>query len=73
MDLELDGNSALVTAASSGLGFASAQALAEEGANVAICGRTPEHLEQAEAELAATSGDLADLVRERVALLTVEK
>ncbi|MFC6766555.1 SDR family NAD(P)-dependent oxidoreductase, partial [Natrinema soli] len=39
MDFELDGNSALVTAASSGLGFASAQALAEEDANVAICGR----------------------------------
>jgi len=29
--------------------------------------------EISEAELAATSGDLADLVRERVALLTVEK
>jgi len=59
MDLDLEGNVALCTAASSGLGLASARSLAREGADVAICGRTPEHLEQAEAELAATGdGDV---------------
>lgn len=47
MDLDLDGNTALCTAASSGLGYASAAALAREGADVAICGRTEQHLEQA--------------------------
>ncbi|WP_226039504.1 SDR family oxidoreductase [Natrinema sp. DC36] len=59
MDFELDGNSALVTAASSGLGFASAQALAEEGANVAICGRDADRLEDARDELESTAaGDV---------------
>lgn len=56
MDLELDGNAALCTAASSGLGLASALALAREGANVAVCGRTPERLESAADDLAA-AGD----------------
>ncbi|WP_137289214.1 SDR family oxidoreductase [Natronorubrum halophilum] len=55
MDLDLDGNGALVTASSSGLGFASAQALAEEGANVMICGRDEERLENAREELAETA------------------
>ena len=55
MDLDLDGNSALVTASSSGLGFASAQALAEEGANVMLCGRTEDRLEDAREEIAETA------------------
>ncbi|MDQ2050531.1 SDR family oxidoreductase [Natronolimnohabitans sp. A-GB9] len=55
MDLDLDGNSALVTASSSGLGFASAQALAEEGANVMLCGRDEARLEDAREELAETA------------------
>ncbi|TMT87758.1 SDR family oxidoreductase [Haloterrigena sp. H1] len=59
MDLELDGNSVLVTAASSGLGFASARALADDGANVAICGRDETRLEDAREELDATgTGDV---------------
>ncbi|WP_276261156.1 SDR family oxidoreductase [Haloglomus litoreum] len=45
MDLELDGDAALVTAGSAGLGRASALALAEAGADVAVCGRTAEHLD----------------------------
>ncbi|QCW03353.1 SDR family oxidoreductase [Natrinema pallidum] len=56
MDLELAGNSALVTASSSGLGFASALALAEEGANVAICGRDATRLADARDALEATAG-----------------
>lgn len=51
MDLELEGNTALVTASSSGLGLASATALAREGANVTICGRTEERLEEAGAHV----------------------
>jgi 3-oxoacyl-[acyl-carrier protein] reductase len=42
---------ALVTAASKGLGFASAKALVEEGARVTICARDPERLRAAAAEL----------------------
>lgn len=42
---------ALVTAASRGLGFASAKALVEEGARVAICARDPDGLRQAADEL----------------------
>lgn len=39
MDLGIDGRRAAVAAASGGLGFASAAALAAEGVRVAICGR----------------------------------
>ena len=39
MDLGISGKRAAVAAASSGLGFASAAALAAEGVAVAICGR----------------------------------
>ena len=51
MDLEVDGNAALVTASSSGLGKASAKALASEGANVVINGRNEERLAEAKAEI----------------------
>ena len=59
MDLELDGNAALVTASSGGLGKASATALASEGANVTICGRNADRLEAAREEVdAAGPGDV---------------
>ncbi len=51
MDLQLEGNTALCTAASSGLGRASAAALAREGANVALCGLTEAHVERAGEQL----------------------
>ena len=51
MDLNLTDNTALVTASTSGLGLASARALAAEGANVTICGRTPDRLEAARDDL----------------------
>ena len=51
MDLQIDGNAALVTASSSGLGKASAKALAREGANVVVNGRDEDRLAEATAEL----------------------
>jgi len=51
MDLGLDGNVALFTASSSGLGFACADAFAREGAHVAICGRDAKRLDDARANL----------------------
>ena len=68
MDLQIDGNAALVTASSSGLGKASAKALAREGVNVVINGRDEEQLADAkeeieavaEGDVVAQSGDLTD-------------
>jgi 3-oxoacyl-[acyl-carrier protein] reductase len=51
MQLELDGDTALVTASSSGLGKASAKALAREGANVVINGRDEDRLREAREEI----------------------
>lgn len=56
MNLGIDGNAALVTAGTAGLGFASAEALAEAGADVAVCGRDGDRLDRAEARL-GTAGD----------------
>ena len=46
MDLGLKGRTAIVTGASSGLGLASAEALAGEGANVTLVGRRRDLLER---------------------------
>jgi 3-oxoacyl-[acyl-carrier protein] reductase len=58
MDLGIDGNAALVTASSRGLGLASATALAREGVDVTICGTTPANLEAAETEFEELDGDV---------------
>lgn len=68
MDLGLDGNVALITASSSGLGKASAKSLAREGANVVINGRDEQRLADAAEEIRtvasgkiiAQPGDLTD-------------
>lgn len=52
MDLGLKGRTALLTGASRGLGLATAQTLAREGAQIAINSRNPEHLEAARLVLA---------------------
>ena len=53
MDLGIEGKVALVTAASKGLGKASAQALAEAGCRVVICARGEEALEATAEEIGA--------------------
>ncbi len=55
MDLQLSGKVALVTAASKGLGKASAVAFAKEGARVVMCARS-EALEQAASEIRDETG-----------------
>jgi 3-oxoacyl-[acyl-carrier protein] reductase len=53
MDLQLLNKIAVVTGSSRGLGFASAQALVQEGCRVAICARGEGRLNEAAAELRA--------------------
>ena len=75
MDLGLRGKTAIVCGASSGLGLASAEALAEEGANVAMLARRREQLTQDAERIGALAvrGDVtnaADL--ERLVTRTLE-
>ena len=59
MDLGLRDKVAAVAAASTGLGLASARALAAEGARVAICGR---HADRLAAAAATIEGDVVTIV-----------
>lgn len=69
MSSELAGNSAVITGSSSGLGKASAKALAENGVNVLLNGRDGARLADAKAEVANVAtgrvvtyqGDITDL------------
>ena len=61
MDLGLRGRVAAVAAASTGLGLASARALAAEGARVAICGRRADRLDAAAAAIGG-AGDVLTVV-----------
>ncbi len=63
MDLGIAGCSALVCAASRGLGRGCAMALAREGANVTIVARTAETLEQTATEIENISGSTVTPVR----------
>ncbi|WP_050032159.1 SDR family oxidoreductase [Halorubrum halophilum] len=62
MDLDIEGNVALTTASSSGLGFASAQALVREGANVVVNGRDADRLAEAKSDLEAEAAGDARVV-----------
>jgi NAD(P)-dependent dehydrogenase (short-subunit alcohol dehydrogenase family) len=53
MDLELRDKAFLITGGTDGLGLALARRLIEEGANVAICGRDEQRLEEARTSLGA--------------------
>lgn len=57
MDLGLAGRVALVTAGSRGLGLASAQALAGEGARLLVASRTPDSLAGAQESIRAAGGE----------------
>jgi len=70
MDLGIEGDAALVTASSSGLGKASATALSREGADVVINGRDEDRLAAAKAEIEAVA---AGRVVTQQGDLTVEK
>lgn len=56
MDLELQDKVAIVGGASKGLGRACAEVLAEEGARVAMCSRTPTDLDRAADEIRSATG-----------------
>ena len=65
MDLGIKGRVAIVTGGSRGLGRMSALALAREGVNVAICGRTQATLDKTVGELkslgVSSTGIVADI------------
>jgi 3-oxoacyl-[acyl-carrier protein] reductase len=56
MDLGIEGKVAMVAAASQGLGFAIAEALAAEGARVSMAARRPENIGAAAARIAERTG-----------------
>ncbi len=58
MDLGLKGKIALLTGASSGLGFTTAKTLAAEGVRLAINSRNPKNLERAKAELTTNGAEV---------------
>ena len=61
MDLGIDGHVAIVTASSRGLGRASAEALAAEGARLVLCARNPRSLLEAEAALRSGGADVVSV------------
>src|SRR6202795_1467435 len=77
MNLELEGKRALVTGSTAGIGYAIAEALAREGADVIVNGRTEERVEQAirsigtahlQAKVECLAADLGNADGVRVAL-----
>jgi len=61
MDLGLNKRKFLITGGSSGLGLAAARSLVAEGADVAICGRSQERLDQAVSALETPGQDVVGL------------
>ncbi len=59
---ELDGQVAVITGSTRGLGLAIARAYAREGAAVVLCGRSQTELEQAAAEISARGRRASTLV-----------
>lgn len=73
MDLQLAGKKALVMGSSSGLGYAVAQSLIEEGAQVVLCSRDESRLSKAVQNLKAKTGFVCDLSKAQEAKKLVEK
>ena len=74
MDLGIRGRRAVVAARSAGHGLAAAQALADEGVLVAICGRNPDRLDAAVAALGPNAvGIAADLSDPQAAIAFAEE
>jgi 3-oxoacyl-[acyl-carrier protein] reductase len=74
MDLGLKNKTALVLAASQGLGKASALALAQEGANVVICSRREKEIHEAALEIRrATNTKVEALVADVTSTSDIEK
>jgi len=63
IDYGLAGKTAIVTGGSDGLGRATAKLLAAEGANVVICGRRADHLNDAANALSAETGGTVKAVQ----------
>ena len=77
--IRLDGKTALVTGASSGLGWRFAQVLAQAGAKVALAARSTEKLEQLKREIETAGGkatavrmDVTEVASVRAAVLAAE-
>lgn len=70
--MDLKHGKALITGGSSGIGYATAQLLRDRGAEVAICGRKADSVEQAASELGAL-GIVADVSHEDDVVRMVER
>ncbi|NQZ02268.1 MAG: SDR family oxidoreductase [Bdellovibrionales bacterium] len=73
MDLGLSGKRAIILGGSTGLGRAISEALVEEGAQVVICARNEERLEQVKAEIGAFGTVVCDLSKENGGRLACEQ
>ena len=74
MDLGLKGRVAIVGGGSKGLGRACADSLAQEGANLTICSRNEEELDQTADEIRTTTGvDVLAVAGDLSRLADIEK
>jgi NAD(P)-dependent dehydrogenase (short-subunit alcohol dehydrogenase family) len=73
MDLQLQGKTALITGSTAGIGLAIATALAKEGAEVIVNGRTQKRVDQAIQSIGAAKGIAADLGTEAGARAVIER
>ena len=58
MDLQLQGKVVAITGGSEGIGYAMAEAFAQEGCRVAVCSRSQAKLDKAQAEFKEKGWDL---------------
>jgi len=72
MDLKLNGKRAVVTGSTAGIGLAIAEALAREGANVVVNGRTQQRVEAAIATVKITAAGKAEVTGVAADLTTAD-